>query len=113
MESKSGTQHGAHHDAVIIRRHVLRAERSGDGLVGIIERTAHFICHGTGNSFEIATEQRSVSLNVDVAELGHVAIDDRGAVAKIDYFHFVCVMSGVMSRGIPYSDVRFLHGGTT
>lgn len=74
MESQSSTQHGSNNDMVVIRRHGFHAQRCLHLLQRIAQRAAQLISHGMADALQVAPEERTIFLIVNVAELRHIAI---------------------------------------
>lgn len=76
VEWHAGAEDGAEHDLVGDDIVFHRGERSGDFFFAVVERVADFVGYELADAFKIAAEAQAVVLDVDVAELHHVLVDD-------------------------------------
>ena len=87
VERQAGTQHGAHHDAVVVSRHFLDGKGCLNVFDRIVERATHLVGHGVGDAAQVAAEERAVGLRVHIAQLRHEAVNHGATCSQIYDFH--------------------------
>ena len=76
VKREAGAQDRPHHDAVRVDAYVLLAERRLH-LANIVLQTAtQFVGHRVRYALQIVAKKRAVALNINVAKLHHIAVDD-------------------------------------
>ena len=89
MERQTGTEDGAEHQLVGRHIHLGNAKRSLDVALLIVERLAQLVGDEFADAHDVVAEQQTVLLIVLVAHLRHILVNDRVALAEINYFHIV------------------------
>ena len=87
MERHSGTEYGSEH-YLLVEYLALGLRQWCLALFGAVAHCARYLIgHDLAYAFEITAETEHVALNVDVAQFGHILIDERRTLCEVYYLH--------------------------
>ena len=89
VERQTCTEYGAEHQLVGRHIHLGNAKWSLYVALLIVERLAQLVGDEFADTHDVVAEQQTVLLIVLVAHLRHILVDNRVALAEINYFHIV------------------------
>ena len=87
MEGYSGTEYRSQHYLSVEYLIVGYSQRCLYLAVCIVKGFTYLVGHQFAYAFKIAAEAQHILLYIHIAELGHILVDNRVMVGKIDYVH--------------------------